>query len=60
MADVTDRLTDEAAPALDAGGLSLPAPLDCPQPLPPAIGLHAGVASPGAQSDMGGEVVSSL
>ena len=60
MAGVADELTDEARPASDAGGFSLPTELGWPQPLPPAIGLHAGVGSPGAQSVMGGEVVLSL
>ena len=35
-------------------------PAGLPQPTPPAIGDHAGVGSPGAQSEMGGEVVLSL
>lgn len=51
-----DRGIDEAR----AGELPLPSESGWPQPLPPAIGLHAGVGSPGAQSVMGGEVVLSL
>ena len=59
-AGVPDRLADEARLTSDAGGFSLPSELGWPQPMPPAIGLHAGVGSPGAQSVMGGEVVLSL
>ena len=55
-----DRGIDEARSPSDAGELSPPSESGWPQPLPPAIGLHAGVGSPGAQSVMGGEVVLSL
>ena len=34
-------------------------PVGLPQPLPPATGHHSGSGSPGAQSGMGGEVLSS-
>ena len=55
-----DKGIDEARAPSDAGELSPSSESGWPQPLPPAIGLHAGVGSPGAQSVMGGEVVLSL
>ena len=55
-----DSGIDEARAPSDAGELPPSSESGWPQPLPPAIGLHAGVGSPGAQSVMGGEVVLSL
>ncbi len=57
---VAGRPADEARLISAADAFSLPSAIGWPQPLPPAIGLHAGVGSPGAQSVMGGEVVLSL
>jgi len=43
-----------------AGPAGDPPLVGIPHPLPPAIGSQGSVASPGAQSVMGGDVVSSL
>ena len=58
LSDIDAAGRFEATTDAAAGEPSLPEGL--PQPLPPAMGLHAGVGSPGAQSEMGGEVVLSL
>ena len=60
---VDDATAAEEDPPLASCSVGEPPPqfllVGFPQPLPPATGHHSGSGSPGAQSGMGGEVLSS-